>query len=152
MHQAHLRWCGRPLQDQGRRGVDRGDSHSDGRFVWTGLGQLYQLGNSHDSSRSEPLRSHIKGSRAGFSHSRYHRLGSANIWLGSCRGAHRNRTSWAGWFRSMVTVPVPLRLHFNHLDGRWTGRSRPVQDRQCTSVTAVKMVGRVCPTFLNSVT
>ena len=45
-------------------------------------------------------------------------------------------------------VPVPFRPHSSYLDGRWTGRSRPVQDRRCTSVTAVQTGGRVSPNFL----
>jgi len=66
------------------------------------------------------------------------------------RGAHRNRTLRAGRFRTTVAVPMPFEAGINHLDGRWTGRSRPVQDRQCTSVTAVKMVGRVSHMFSHS--
>ena len=50
--------------------------------------------------------------------------------------------------RTTGAVPVPYRGHFNHLDGRWTGRSRPVQDRHCTSVTAVQTGGRVSPNSL----
>jgi hypothetical protein len=61
----------------------------------------------------------------------------------SRRGAHRARTSRTGQVRTMGAVPVPFRARVYHLDGRWTGRSRPVQDRHCTSVTAVQMVGRV---------
>jgi hypothetical protein len=37
---------------------------------------------------------------------------------------------------------VDVIAHFNPLDGRWTGQSRPVYDRQSMSVTAVKTVGR----------
>jgi len=52
------------------RGVE-GDKVCEGGGKGRGMcSGYYQLGNSHDSSRSEPLRSHIKGSRAGFSHSR----------------------------------------------------------------------------------
>jgi len=47
----------------------------------------------------------------------------------------------------VCTVPVPLQAQGNHLNGRWTGRSRPVQDRHDTSITAVETVGRASPTF-----
>jgi hypothetical protein len=53
------------------------------------------------------------------------------------RGVHRTRTSRAGQFRTTVAVPVPYSGHLNNLNRRWTGWSRPVQDRQSTTVTAV---------------
>ena len=66
------------------------------------------------------------------------------------RGARRNCTLRAGRFRTTVAVPVPFEAGINHLDGWWTGRSRPVQDRQCTSVMAVKTVGWVSRMFSHS--
>jgi hypothetical protein len=66
---------------------------------------------------------------------------------GSDRGVHRTRTSRAGRVRTTVAVPVLFQAWVNHLDGRWTGRSRSVQDRHGTSVTAVKTVGRASPNF-----
>ena len=44
----------------------------------------------------------------------------------SSRGAHRNRTIRAGRDRTTDAVPVPFHACSNHLDGRCTGRSRPV--------------------------
>ena len=44
---------------------------------------------------------------------------------------------------------MPFRVRVYCLYGRWTGRSRPVQDRRCTSVTAVRRLYgyRVSPKF-----
>jgi len=64
-----------------------------------------------------------------------------------CKGACHARTSRAGRSRTTVAVPGPLRGHFNHLNGRWTGQPKPVQNRQSTSVTAVQTVGWVSPTI-----
>ena len=51
---------------------------------------------------------------------------------GLIRDVHRTRTPPSGRFRTTVAVPVPFRVYFKYkyLDGRWTGRSTPVHDRQ----------------------
>ena len=59
------------------------------------------------------------------------------------RGARRTCTSRTGWVRTTGAVPMPFQASSNHLDGLWTGRSGPVQGRQCMSVTAVQTVGQV---------
>ena len=59
----------------------------------------------------------------------------ASILCHRVRGAHRTRTSRAGRVRITVPVPVPFRGILNPLDGRRTGRSRPVHDRPVTAVT-----------------
>ena len=60
------------------------------------------------------------------------------------RDAHRTRTSWAGWFRTTVAIPVPFQHHLNHSERTVDGQPRPVQNRQSTSVTAIKTVRQEC--------
>jgi len=65
-----------------------------------------------------------------------------------CRGAHYTRTSRTGRVPYYGPVPVLFQPCSSYLDERWTGRSRPVQDRRCTSITAVQTGRRVSPNFL----
>jgi len=47
-----------------------------------------------------------------------------------------------------VPVPMPYQPHSSYLDGWLMGWSRPIQDCQCTSVTAIQTGGWLPPNFL----